>query len=379
MNVVSSVWAFRLKRFPDGSIRKLKARICARGFEQIEGIDYFETFAPVVQWMIVRVCLIMIILLQLENKQIDYTAIFLQAPLDHDVYVDMPKMFTVPGKVWLLKRALYGLKDAPRAYFIHTKNKLEDLGFRQSDADPCLFISPTVTLLCYCDDCLLLYKSPEAVNILTKQMKEAGMLFEEESDVAGYLGVLLDRDNDNDTITLRQSGLAQRIVDALHLDDDTSPVETPADSYLPLDEDGELPHQLYNYASVVGMLGYLQGHSRPDITFAVSQVSRYTFCPKRSHELALERIGRYLKGTIKEGLILKPNLKANKFTIDIYVDAAFASGWGTELGENPDSVKSRTGYIVEVMGCPVIWCSKLQPCIATSTMESEYTALSMAL
>ena len=90
-------------------------------------------------------------------------------------------------------------------------------------------------------------------------------------------------------------------------------------------------------------------------------------------------VGRYLKGTIKGGLILKSNRKTDKFKIDIYVDAAFASGWGTEQGTNPDSVKSRTGFIVEVMGCPVIWCSKLQSCIATSTMESEYTALSMSL
>ena len=101
-------------------------------------------------------------------------------------------------------------------------------------------------------------------------MKDAGMLFEEESDGAGYLGVLIDWDLNNDTITLRQSGLAQRIVEALHLDDDTSPVETPADSYLPLDEDGEPIRRLYNYASVVGMLDYLQGHSRADITFVVS-------------------------------------------------------------------------------------------------------------
>ena len=177
--MVSSVWAFCRKRFPDGSIRKLKARICARGFEQIEGIDYFETFAPAVQWMTVRVCLIMIILLQLENKQIDYTAAFLQAPLDHDVYVDMPKMFTKAGKVWLLNRALNGLKDAHRAYFIHTKNKLEELGFRQLDANPCLFISPTVILLYYCDDCLQLYKTPNEVNTLTRRIKEVGMLFEE--------------------------------------------------------------------------------------------------------------------------------------------------------------------------------------------------------
>jgi hypothetical protein len=379
MNVVSSVWAFKRKRYPDGSLRKLKARICARGFEQIEGVDYFETFAPVVQWMTVRLVLIMTILLNLENKQIDYTAAFLQAPIDHDVYVEMPKLFSVEGKVWKLQRAIYGLKDAPRAYFLHTKNKLEDLGFRQSDADPCLFISPTVICLIYVDDALFVYKSPEEVNILTTRMKEIGLLFEEESDVAGYLGVLIDRDPDNDTITLRQSGLAQRIVEALHLDDDTTPVRTPADAFLPLDEDGESAHEIYNYASVAGMLQYLQGHSRPDISFAVSQVSRYTFGPKRSHEAALERIGRYLKGTIDGGLILKPNLNESIYKIDVYVDAAFASGWGTELGTNPDSVKSRTGYIVEVMGCPVLWCSKLQPCIATSTMESEYTALSMAL
>jgi hypothetical protein len=127
------------------------------------------------------------------------------------------------------------------------------------------------------------------------------------------------------------------------------------------------------------LLQYLQGHSQPDISFAVSQISQYTFGPKRSHELALEQIGRYLKGTIEKGLILKPNLTESEFKIDVYVDAAFASGWGTELGTNPDSVKSQTGFIIEVMGCSVIWCSKLQPCIATSTIESKYTALSMAL
>ena len=77
MNVVSSVWAFRGTPFPEGVIRELKARICVRGFEQKESIDYFESFAPIVQWMTVHVCLIIIILLILHNKQIDYIAAFL--------------------------------------------------------------------------------------------------------------------------------------------------------------------------------------------------------------------------------------------------------------------------------------------------------------
>ena len=107
MNIISSIKAFRRKQFPDGEIRKLKACIYAQGFEQKKGIDYFETFAPVVQWMTVCVSFIMILLLYLHNKQIDYSTVFLQSPPDHDDYVEMPKMFTSPGKFWLLKKVLY--------------------------------------------------------------------------------------------------------------------------------------------------------------------------------------------------------------------------------------------------------------------------------
>ena len=103
MHIVSSVWAFRRKRIPHGTNRKLKARICARVFKQKEGIEYFETFAPSVQWMTVCVCRIMIILLNLHNKQIDYTAAFLQAPLDHDVYVKCLTFFQAPVKYGYLK------------------------------------------------------------------------------------------------------------------------------------------------------------------------------------------------------------------------------------------------------------------------------------
>lgn len=82
---------------------------------------------------------------------------------------------------------------------------------------------------------------------------------------------------------------------------------------------------------------------------------------------------------MEEGLILRPRHLDSTFETDIYVDADFAGGWGYEDPNDPVCVKSRTGYFIEVMGCPILWCSKLQPCIATSTMEAEYTALSMAL
>jgi hypothetical protein len=210
-------------------------------------------------------------------------------------------------------------------------------------------------------------------------MKNEKMLFNVESDVAGYLGVLIDCQTDG-TIIMRQSGLAKRIIEALHLDDASgTSSETPCTAFLPLDLEGTPALGTYNYASVVGMLSYLQGHSRIDISLAVSQVARYVHSPKRSHEEALERIGQYLKGTHEEGPVLHPDKLDNQFCLDVYVYASFACGWGTELGTNPDSVKSRTGYIIEIMGCSVLWKSQLQTSIATSTMESEYIALSMAL
>jgi hypothetical protein len=209
-------------------------------------------------------------------------------------------------------------------------------------------------------------------------MEKLQIQFREEEDVAGFLGVHIDR-RDDGTIHLTQKGLAERIVSALHLDSpEIHAKSTPATDYLPIDEHGELAHGLFSYRSIVGQLNYLQGHSRPDITMATSQVARYVHKPKRSHELALIRIGLYLKGTLDKGIILKPDASKGNH-LDVYVDAAFACGWRTETGTNPDSVKSRTGYIIEMANCPVLWVSKLQSTVATSTMESEYTALSMAL
>jgi hypothetical protein len=105
-------------------------------------------------------------------------------------------------------------------------------------------------------------------------------------------------------------------------------------------------------------------------------VARFSHDPKRSHEIALKRIGRYLKGTLEEGLVLRPT---KTFDIDCYVDADFAGLWPHENKLDPSCVKSRTGFAICVANCPVVWSSKLQGDIATSTMEAEYTALSTAM
>ena len=157
---------------------------------------------------------------------------------------------------------------------------MEELNFVQSTSDPCLFISPTIICLIYVDDALFVYREESDIEALTVAMKRKKMIFEVEDDVAGYLGVHIDRDTENGTITLTQKGLTDRIIEALHLDDDTPSVKTPSTEFLAIDEIGEGPLELFDYASVNGMLQYLQGHTRPDISFSVSQTSRYVHSPK---------------------------------------------------------------------------------------------------
>ncbi|KAG7368580.1 reverse transcriptase RNA-dependent DNA polymerase [Nitzschia inconspicua] len=378
MNVLPSTWAFKLKRYPDGSVRKYKARFCAGGHRQIEGVDFFETFAPVVNWTTVRLLLILSQVLGLSSRQVDYTAAFIHAPIHDVVYVRMPRGFAEEGKVLKLRRSLYGLKQSPRNFFLHLKSNLEACGFRNPspDTDPCLFVSDKVVCVVYVDDTLLWSPRSEWIDEAIAQLEANGMALEVEASVAGFLGVHIHRDQGDGSIKLTQKGLILRIISALGIENEPA-VHTPA-AATPLvkDLDGDPPDGTFNYASVIGMLGYLQSNSRPDIAFAVSSAARFTHHPRRSHEIALQRIGRYLKGTIEEGLILRPG---DTLDIDCYVDADFAGLWPHEDKSDPSCVKSRTGFSICVANCPVIWSSKLQGDIATSTMEAEYSALSSAM
>ena len=394
MHVLASTWAFRIKRFPSGVIRKLKARFCARGDQQIQDVDYFETFAPVVSWTTVRLLLILSVQLQLATRQVDYTAAFVHADIDRPpnydqmtpeeqrrqgVYIEMPRGFSEPGKVLKLNKSLYGLKQAPRNFFLHLKDKLEKVGFDQAtDVDPCLFISDKVICLVYVDDTLLYAKNMSDIDdVLRKLTDEQKMQIEVEDDVAGFLGVHIERDNEAGTVTLTQTGLIDRIIEALNIDGLPS-VDTPAECTLGKDEDGEPPNCSFNYPSVVGMIGYLKGHTRADIEFAHSQCARFSFAPKRSHELALIRIGQYLKGTRTKGLIFKPT-DVNELKMDCYVDSDFMGLYGKESRTDPMNVKSRTGFVICLNECPIIWSSRLQESIALSTMMAEYYALSSAM
>ena len=188
--------------------------------------------------------------------------------------------------------------------------------------------------------------------------------------------VHIEKSERDQSVKLTQKGLIKRIIEALNIEQlprkDTPALRAP----LTKDLDGDPADGSHNYASAMGMLQCLQNHSRPDITCAVSLCARFTHNPKRSHEMALEHIGQCLKGTVEEGLIMKPT---DNFNIDVHVDADFAGLWPHEDKNDPTCVKSRTGCAICIADCPVLWGSKLQGSIALSTTEAECNALSMVM
>ena len=161
------------------------------------------------------------------------------------------------------------------------------------------------------------------------------------------------------------------------MSDDTNPKENPTGKPL-LHKDllGLERKQSWNYRSAVGMLNYLQNSTRPDIAMSVYQFVRFNNQPMLSHERAIERIAKYLRGTSDRGIVYHPNKTKG---IECYVDADFASGWSQADADNPENVMSRTGCTIYYSGCPVLWISKLQTEIALSTTEAEYIALSSAM
>ena len=227
------------------------------------------------------------------------------------------------------QESLHGLQQSPRDFFKFLKDKLERVGFWQAyEVDLCIFISDKVICLTYVDDCIMVMKNNNDIDNMLKHLCNLGVEMTEEDNVTGFLGVHIEQTKDY--IKLTQKGLTKWIIEALQVKD-LPTVSTPADSALGKDMDRDPPNCSFNYMSVIGMLWYLYGHSRPNLGFAMSLAAWFMFAPRCSHELALICIGQYLKGTMNEGMIMKP-MKTDSFQMDVYVDSTFlGSIWNRTL------------------------------------------------
>ncbi len=384
-NVLKGTWAFKLKRLPDGTAYRHKARFCARGDLQKEGIDFFETYAPVVQWSTIRLLLSTVLTEKWTTRQVDYTNAFAQAELHEEVYVEFPRLFGPPSgedRVLELKKSLYGLRQAPRTFFEKLKAGLEERGWTQSVVDPCLFLKKGMMCVIYVDDTIFASANVadidaeiHALGIASNEQRHTFSL-RDEGQVNAFLGIQIQQISPNE-FELTQTGLIDKVLAATNLTN-CNGCETPTlMDPLHADLSGAPFAESWRYDSVIGMLMYLSGNSRPDIAYAVHQAARFTHQPRASHAAGVKRILRYLQKTKRKGLLLKPHLDDHR--VDCYVDADFGGLFSVEDKQQPISVKSRTGYVIMYRHAPLLWVSKMQTQVALSTMEAEYIALSQSM
>jgi len=363
---ILSVWAFKVKRLPNGRIMKYKARLNAHGGMQRWGIDYWETYAPVVNWISVRLMLALSIVHGLNTKSIDFVLAFPQAELERDVFMELPYGFGYENKgkyVLKLKKNLYGLCNASYNWFNKITKGLESEGFVRSEIDQCVFIRKDCIVLLYVDDMIAMSKDDKVLNTLVENLKRKNYILTDEGSLTKYLGVDV-KYKANGNFELTQPFLIQRIIDLLGVEGESVYNTRPTPATKPLlhkDNMGDARKQNWNYRTAIGMLTYLQGTTRPDIAMAVHQCARFSINPKLSHEKAVKRIARYLLGNKDRGIQFKPDKTKG---IQCYVDADFAGCWNKEDPNNPQNVLSRTGFIVFYAGCPMLWASRMQTEIA---------------
>ena len=368
--VVGSKWVFKVKVAADGAVDRHKARLVAQGFSQKYGLDYDETFCPVVRSESVRAVIALAAGRKLKLHQLDVTTAFLNGTLDEEVFMKQPEGFVVNGKenlVCKLKKSIYGLKQSPRCWNVALDSHLKSIGLQQSASDPCLYTAPEgemAIVAVYVDDILIATESEKKMRELKKCLSKKFDV-KDLGELTSFLGVQVNHDPRG--IWIGQPGYTTRVLEKFGMAE-AKPVSTPVDTSVKLASKSESPEfAASTYQSAVGCLLYLSNWTRPDLTFAVSKVARYSADPRQEHWTAVKRILRYLKGTINYGITYS---KDSRDDLVGYCDA----DWAGDVCDR----KSTSGYVFCVSGSPVSWRSKKQSCVALSTAEAEYVALSAA-
>ncbi|GJX30164.1 retrovirus-related pol polyprotein from transposon TNT 1-94 [Tanacetum coccineum] len=370
MTIIGTKWVFRNKLDENGIVSRNKARLVAQGYNQQEGIDYDETYAPVARLESIRILLAYACALDFKLFQMDVKSAFLNGFINEEVYVAQPPGFIdfeKPDHVYKLKKALYGLKQAPKAWYDRLKAFLIKHEYKMGMVDNTLFTkkksSNLIIVQIYVDDIIFGSTCQDMCDEFAKIMHD-----EFEMSMMGelnfFLGLQIKQMEDG--IFFNQSKYIKEMLKKFGLED-SKPMKTPMSSDTKLTKDEECESvDSTKYRGMIGSLLYLTA-SRPDIMFSVCLCARFQEAPKTSHLEAVKRIFRYIKGTTHLGLWYP---KGTGIETVVYADSDHA-------GDYVDR-KSTSGICTFVGCCLTSWFSKKQTALAISTTEAEYVSAGKA-
>ena len=389
--ILDSIWSMKRKRdILTRKIIKWKARLTVHGGQQEYGVNYTETYSPVASWYSIRMLLTLATLHNWHTRQVDFVLAYPQAPIEHDIYMKLLIGLKFEGidksqYCLRLKKNIYGQKQAGRIWNHYLVDGLKNIGFKQSKAgDECVFYRGDVIFFVYVDDVCFISPNKESVEKAISDLKKPSLAkhkydIEDRGDISDYLGINFRREKKDGTLHLTQPQLIDQILEEVGIDENVRIKPTPVASTKLLTRDIHLPkfNNAFTYRRVIGQLNYLEKGTRPDIAYAVHQYARFCSDPRKTHADAVLHLCKYLQGTRDKGIIINPS---TDLSLKCYADADFIGNYHKHTAAyDASTAKSRTGFIIFFAECPIIWTSKLQTCIALSSCESEYYALSQAL
>nr|GEZ69993.1 hypothetical protein [Tanacetum cinerariifolium] len=363
---IGTKWVYRNKKDERGIVIRNKARLVAQGHKQDERIDYEEVFAPIVRIEAIQLFLAYASFMGFMVYQMDVESAFLYGTIKEEVYVCQPPGFEDPDhpdKVYKVVKALYGLHQAPRAWYETLATYLFENGFQRGTIDQTLFIKKQkgdiLLVQIYVDDIIFGATNKSLCRSFKNLMKDKFQM-SSIGELTFFLGLQVKQNKDG--IFISQDKYVTKILRKFRLTEGKS-ASTPIDTEKPLlkDPDGE-DVDVHTYRSMIGSLMYLTS-SRPDIMFAVFAYARFQVTPKASYLHAVKRIFRYLKGKPHLGLWYP---KDSPFDLVAYLDSDYA-------GASIDRKSTTRGC--QFLGCRLIsWQCKKQTVVATSSTEAEYIA-----
>ena len=398
--IISAKWVLRVKWNNEHTVPTFKARLCARGFTQVPGLDYDATYAPTVSRAALRIVIALSVQLKLLLHVVDCKNAFLNGDIDKEIFIEQPPYFVAPGTssrshVCKLKKALYGLKQSPLIWNMALHSALISGGFERMEYELCVYVyrsrggysgnlkkdsrgSSTpkpydfdrdhmfCILAVYVDDITIAARSEQALAFAKKAISNA-FATKDLGEAKKIIGIELQKVPNG--LILHQSQYLREVLERFSMHN-ANGLSCPMDPNSKLCQRAESEEKYDNslYRQQISALLFASTCTRPDMSVAINICARFVEDPCQRHAGAVKRIMRYAKQSLDHGL--KYVHDGKPLTVTAFCDSDFA-------GDVRDS-RSTSGYVVLVNGCVVSWRTTKQKCVSTSTVEAEYISASTA-
>lgn len=419
VNLVSCKWVFAVK-CKDGIVQRFKARLVARGFSQQHGVDYEETYSPVLRYKTLRIILAICATTNYTLEVMDVQTAYLNARLTDRVYMSQPPGYEVgnSNQVWLLQRALYGLKQSGREWHTDIDSFVKSIGFTRCVSDTCVYIKlsrsgKVMILSLYVDDIPSAFDESDRIEwdeIKSSFYDKYKIKFLGETD--WLLNMRITRDRDRRLIWLDQRAYVESMLEEFDLTSGESRHVTHpgAQEEMTRESCPVTPSEIADmksipYRRVIGLLTYLANTTRPDIAHAVNLCAQYAQNPGRLHWRAVKQILRYLAGTTNYALRFghdtthqslsssdasSPSSSSNSDdTRDTHTDSLVPSAsvsyhypplpliahTDANWGSCKDTRRSHSGWCLHLGSSLVDWEVRKESTVSLSSSESEYMAV----